>query len=104
VLFTRTTDLMVEAIVVKTLDEKPTQAIRNRFARRPHWRQHFTPTSLSWLNRVERFSALLADQQIERGAHTSVEDLIKSIEAFVDRHNADPKPLRWTKSADDILV
>jgi hypothetical protein len=58
----------------------------------------------SWLNQVERFFALLADQQIKRGAHTSVKDLIKSVEAFIDRHNADPKPLRWTKSADDVLA
>ncbi len=50
------------------------------------------------------FFALLAEKQIKRGAHTSVKALIKSIEAFIARQNANPKPLRWTKSADDILA
>ena len=86
-----------------------TQATRRRRSatgsqKRPRWHQHFTPTSSSWLNQVERFFALLAEKQIKRGAHTSVKDLVKSIEAFIDRQNADPKPLRWTKSADDILA
>jgi transposase len=84
-------------VVMDNASSHKTQAIRNWFAKQPRWHQHFTPTSSSWLNQVERFFALLAEKQIKRGAHTSVKDLIKSIEAFIDRQNADPKPLRWTK-------
>jgi transposase len=80
------------------------QAIRNWFAKRPRWHQHFTPTSSSWINQVERFFALLAEKQIKRGAHTSVKELIAAIEEFISRQNACPRPLRWTKSADDILA
>ena len=46
----------------------------------------------------------MAEKQIKRGAHTSVKELIAAIEAFIRQHNANPKPLRWTKSADDILA
>ena len=65
---------------------------------------HLTPTSSSWLNQVERFFGLLTEQQIRRGIHRSLTDLHAAIAAFIERHNADPKPLRWTKSADDILA
>ena len=65
---------------------------------------HFTPTSSSWLNQVERFFALLTEKQIKRGAHKSVKALISDIETFIERHNANPKPLRWVKSADNILA
>jgi transposase len=78
--------------------------IRNWFARRPRWHIHLTPTSSSWLNQVERFFALLTDRQIRRGVHRSVAALKAAITTFIERHNADPKPFRWTKSADDILA
>ena len=57
-----------------------------------------------WINQVERFFALLAGKQIKRGTHTSVKELIAATEAFISQHHANPKPLRWTKSADDILA
>jgi transposase len=91
-------------VVMDNASSHKTRAIRNWFAKRPRWHRHFTPTSSSWLNQVERFFALLADKQIKRGAHTSVKDLIASIRRFIDQQNADPKPLRWPKSADDILL
>jgi hypothetical protein len=53
---------------------------------------------------VERFFALLTDRQIRRGVHRSVASLHDAITTFIDQHNADPKPFRWTKSADDILA
>ena len=65
---------------------------------------HLTPTSSSWLNQVERFFALLTEKQIRRGVHRSVEELKAAINAFLDTHNAKPKPFRWVKSADDILA
>jgi hypothetical protein len=65
---------------------------------------HLTPTSSSWLNQVERFFAVLTERQIRRGIHKSVAALTDAIRTFIDEHNADPKPLRWVKSADEILA
>lgn len=73
-------------------------------AKRPRWHVHLTSTSSSWLNQVERFFALLTDKKIRRGIYRSVAALRADITSFIDRHNADPKPFRWTKSADDILA
>lgn len=73
-------------------------------AKRPRWHVHLTPTSSSWLNQVERFFALLTDKKIRRGVYRSVAALRADIASFIERHNADPKPFRWTKSADDILA
>lgn len=81
-----------------------TPLIRNWLARRPRWHVHLTPTSSSWLNQVERFFALLTDKQIRRGVHRSIAALHDTIASFIEQHNADPKPFRWTKSADDILA
>jgi transposase len=81
-----------------------TQLIRDWLAKRPRWHVHLTPTSSSWLNQVERFFALLTGKKIRRGVHRNVADLQADIAAFIDQHNADPKPFRWTKSADDILA
>lgn len=81
-----------------------TALIRNWLAKRPRWHVHLTPTSSSWLNQVERFFALLTEPQIRRGVPRSVEELEAAINAFLDQHNADPKPFRWIKSADDILA
>jgi transposase len=91
-------------VVMDNASSHKTKLIRNWFARRPHWHQHFTPTSSSWINQVERFFALVAEKQIKRGAHKSVKQLIEAIQTFITLHNKNPKPLRWTKSADDILA
>jgi transposase len=64
---------------------------------------HFTPTSASWLNMVERFFRELSTQRLDRGVFTSVPELIKAIEEFLAHHNTNPKPFIWTKSARDIL-
>jgi transposase len=81
-----------------------TALIRGWFAARPRWHVHRTPTSASWLNQVERFFALLTEKALRRGVHRSVAELEASIEAYIAATNADPKPFRWTKSADDILA
>jgi len=81
-----------------------TPLIRKWLAKRPRWHVHLTPTSSSWLNQVERFFALLTDKKIRRGVYRSVAALGADIASFIERHNADPKPFRWTKSADDILA
>lgn len=81
-----------------------TPLIRKRLAKRPRWHVHLTPTSASWLNQVERFVALITERKIRRGISRSVVALKTDIMAFIDAHNADPKPFRWTRSADDILA
>ena len=81
-----------------------TKPIRDWLAKRPRWHVHFTPTGASWINQVERFFALLTEKQIRRGVHRSTQQLENDIRTFIDTHNADPKPFRWTRSADDILA
>lgn len=81
-----------------------TPAIRDWFARHPRWHVHFTPTGASWLNQVERFFALLTEKQLRRGVHRSTKELEDAILAYIDTVNANPRPFRWTKSADDILA
>jgi transposase len=91
-------------IVMDNASSHKTKLIRNWFAKRPRWHQHFTPTSASWLNQVERFFALLSEKQIKRGAHRSTAELKAAIGAYIQVRNANPKPFRWTKAADDILA
>ena len=91
-------------VVMDNASSHKTKLIRDWFAKRTRWHSHFTPTSSSWLNQVERFFALLTEQQIKRGAHRSTAELEAAIERYIEAHNRDPKPFRWTKSADDILA
>ena len=81
-----------------------TQKVRAWLAAHPRYHVHFTPTSASWLNLVERFFSQLSQQWIKRSAHTSVQDLENSIRQYIDRHNENPKPFVWHKSADTILA
>ena len=96
-------DLDVHVIMDNASTHK-TKLIQRWFARRPRWHIHFTPTSASWISQVERFFALLTDQQIRRGAHRSVRELEAAIGAYIAQRNADPKPFRWVSSTDDILA
>ena len=91
-------------VVMDNASSHKTKLIRDWFAKRPNWHPHFTPTSSSWINQVERFFALLSEQQIKRGAHRSTKELVAAISAYVDTRNKNPKPFRWTKTADDILA
>jgi transposase len=72
-------------------------------AKHPRFHFHFTPTSSSWLNLVERWFRELTDKAIRRGVFRSVPELIAAIEAYLAAHNNDPKPFVWTASADEIL-
>jgi transposase len=81
-----------------------TKRIRDWLAKRPRYHVHFTPTSASWINQVERWFGLLTERALRRGVHRSVADLERDIRTFVEATNADPKPFRWLKSADDILA
>ena len=91
-------------VVMDNASSHKTALIRDRFAKRPAWHAHYTPTSSSSINQVERFFGLLTEQKIRRGAHRSTKDLEAAITDYIDARNADPKPFRWTKSADDILA
>jgi transposase len=74
-----------------------------RFARRPRYHLHFTPTSASWLNQLERFSGLLTERRIRRGTFGSVRELESAIRDYLAHHNQTPKPFTWTADADSIL-
>lgn len=72
-------------------------------ARHPRFHLHFTPTSASWLNMVERFFRDLTETQISRGVFHSVDQLNEVLHRAIEQHNADPKPFIWTARASDIL-
>lgn len=71
--------------------------------RHPRFHIHFTPTSASWLNMVERFFRDLTQNRLRRGVFRDVEELITAIGDYIDRHNQKPKPFIWTAKAGDIL-
>ena len=77
--------------------------VKRWLARHPRFHMHFTPTSCSWLNMVERFFRDLTENRLRRGVFHSVEDLIFAIFDHIDHHNEDPKPFIWTAKASDIL-
>jgi transposase len=91
-------------VIMDNYGTHKTHLIRNWFAKRPRWHVHFTPTSGSWINLVERFFGLLTERAIRRGSFQSVAELEAAIHAYIDAANADPKPFRWTKCADEILA
>jgi transposase len=91
-------------VVMDNASSHKTKLIRDWFAKRPCWHVHYTPTSASWINQIERFFGLLTDDQIRRSAHRSTAELEVAIKAYLDAHNENPKPFRWTKTADDILA
>ena len=73
------------------------------FARHPRYHLHFTPSSGSWINQIERWFADITEKQIRRGSFTSVPQLEKAIQQYVDHNNETPKPFVWTADADLIL-
>jgi transposase len=77
--------------------------VRKWLTKHPRFHVHFTPTSASWLNMVERFFRDLTTERLRRGAFTSVPELIDAIKGYVDHHNKNPKPFIWTAKANDIL-
>ncbi|WP_168787465.1 IS630 family transposase [Paraburkholderia aromaticivorans] len=78
--------------------------IKAWLAKHPRFHMHFTPTSASWLNMVERFFRDLSENQLRRAAFRSVPELVRAIEQYVEKHNRDPKPFIWTAKASDILA
>ena len=77
--------------------------VQKWLTRHPRFHLHFTPTSSSWLNMVERFFRDLTQNSLRRGVFRDVEDLITAIGNYIDKHNEQPKPFIWTAKAADIL-
>ena len=78
-------------IIMDNYATHKTKSIRNWFAKRARWNVHFTPTSTSWINQVERFFALLTERALKRGVFRSVAELEKAIKAYIEATNADPQ-------------
>jgi transposase len=95
-------DLDVHLVLDNSSTHK-TPAIQRWLAAHPRFVVHFTPTSSSWLNLVERWFAELTTKKLRRGAHRSVRQLNTDIRAWIDTWNDDPRPFVWTKTADEIL-
>ncbi len=91
-------------LVLDNYGTHKTKLIHRWLLKRPRYHLHFTPTHASWLNQVERWFALLTERQIKRGSHRSVQELEDAIREFIKINNQQPKPFRWTKSADQILA
>jgi len=79
-------------------------AVQHWLARHPRFHLHFTPTSSSWLNLVERWFRELTTKRLRRGAFQSVPDLIAAIEGFIAHHNRHPRSFTWTAKVEDILA
>jgi transposase len=107
--FLRTIEANVPAeldvhLILDNYGTHKTPSVKAWFARHPHFHLHFTPTSASWLNLVERFFALISARQIKRGTHRSTRELEQAIRTYLSIYNEDPKPFIWTKTADEIFA
>ncbi|ENO99159.1 putative transposase [Thauera phenylacetica B4P] len=91
-------------LVMDNYGTHKTPAVKAWFARHPRFHVHFTPTSASWLNQVERWFATLTEKYIRRGTHRSTRQLEQAIKQYLQLNNANPKPFQWAKTADDILA
>ena len=90
-------------IVLDNYGTHKTPMVKRWFEKHPEYHLHFTPTSSSWLNQVERFFAEITQKRIRRGAFRNVAGLEKAIMEYLDNHNENPKPFSWTAGADLIL-
>jgi transposase len=90
-------------IVLDNYGTHKTPKVKRWFERHPEYHLHFTPTSGSWLNQVERFFAEITEKRIRRGAFRSVASLEAAIMEYLAHHNEAPRPFKWTADADLIL-
>jgi len=95
-------DLDVHLVVDNYATHKHAK-VRAWLARRPRYHVHYTPTYASWLNQVERWFGIITQQAIRRGTFSSVAQLRKRIEAFVENYNTNCRPFAWTATAESIL-
>ncbi|HEY7014542.1 MAG TPA: IS630 family transposase [Streptosporangiaceae bacterium] len=90
-------------LILDNVSTHKTPQIHRWLAARPRFHLHFTPTSSSWLNLVERWFAELTTKSLRRGTHRSVRELNTGIRNWIDTWNDNPRPYVWTKTADQIL-
>jgi transposase len=90
-------------LILDNASTHKTPAIKKWLAAHPRFVLHFTPTSSSWLNLVERWFAELTTKKLRRGSHRSVRELNTDIRAWIETWNDNPRPFVWTKTADEIL-
>ena len=90
-------------LVLDNASTHKTPLIKRWLLAHPRFKLHFTPTSSSWLNLVERWFAELTTKGLKRSAHSSVTALNKDIRAWIATWNENPEPFVWTKTADQIL-
>jgi transposase len=90
-------------VILDNASTHKTPAIQKWLKTHPRFVLHFTPTSSSWLNLVERWFAELTNKKLRRGAHRSVRELNADIRAWIESWNENPRPFVWTKTADEIL-
>jgi transposase len=90
-------------LIVDNYATHKTPAVKRWLKANPRIHLHFTPTSASWLNMVERFFAEITRNRIRRGAFKSVAELKQAIMQYLEKHNAAPRPFVWTKSVSQIL-
>jgi transposase len=90
-------------VVLDNYGTHKTPKVIRWFARHPRYHLHFTPTSGSWINQVERWFGKLTEKRIRRGSFLSVASLEKAIQEYLDHYNENPKPFVWTADADLIL-
>jgi transposase len=91
-------------LVLDNYGTHKTPIIHRWLAKRPRFHLHFTPTGTSWINQVERWFALLTEKRLRRSAFRSTRELEATIRQYIDHHNHQPQPFRWTKTADQILA
>jgi transposase len=96
-------DLDVHLIVDNYATHKHAK-VKAWLAKRPRYHIHYTPTYASWLNQVERWFGIITQQAIRRGSFSSVKQLVKKIDHFVERYNANASPFAWTATAESILA
>jgi len=90
-------------LVIDNASTHKTPAVKKWLLAHPRFVVHFTPTSSSWLNLVERWFSELTTKKLRRATHRSVRQLNSDIRAWIETWNEDPKPFVWTKTADQIL-
>jgi transposase len=91
-------------LVLDNYGTHKTPMIHRWLLRHPRFHLHFTPTSASWINLVERWFGKLTEKQIRRSAHRSTIELEQAIERYMHNHNQEPRPFVWTKTADEIFA
>jgi len=91
-------------LILDNYSTHKTDDVKKWLEKHPRFKFHFTPTSSSWLNMVERFFSTITTKMIRRGSFSSVKNLEAAIKLFLDKHNEVPKIFKWSKDADTIIA